>query len=87
MKDGSAEESTSITLDNDDFDQALNYLQEHFNVIHSYKQNGEILIKAERDYRTLLKAHILMCILNILKHVKIRFEIRTLILIKEVTIR
>ena len=35
---------------------ALNYLQEHFNVIHSYKQNGEILIKAERDYRTLLKA-------------------------------
>lgn len=56
MKDGSSEESTSITLDNDDFDQALNYLQEHFNVIHSYKQNGEILIKAERDYRTLLKA-------------------------------
>ena len=71
MKDGSAEESTSITLDNDDFDQALNYLQEHFNVIHSYKQNGEILLKQNEIIEHCLKrSHILMCILNILKHVK-----------------
>ena len=67
--------------------KALNYLQEHFNVIHSYKQNGEILIKAERDYRTLLKALAHTSYPKYIETRKIRFEIRTLILIKEVTIR
>ena len=38
-----------------DFDQALNYLQEHFNVIHSYKQNGEILLKQNEIIEHCLK--------------------------------
>lgn len=36
--------------------QRLDYLTEHFNVLQSHKDSGEIMIKAQKDYKQLLKS-------------------------------
>ncbi|MEQ6029295.1 phenol-soluble modulin export ABC transporter ATP-binding protein PmtC [Staphylococcus saccharolyticus] len=56
MKDGGPEDSTILTLEQDDYNKALEYLTEHYKVQQSQKDAGEIMIKAQRDYRELLKA-------------------------------
>ena len=56
MKDGGPEDSTILTLEQDDYYKALEYLTEHYKVQQSQKDAGEIMIKAQRDYRELLKA-------------------------------
>ncbi|PTF16942.1 antibiotic ABC transporter ATP-binding protein, partial [Staphylococcus devriesei] len=56
MKDGSAQDYTSIKVDVEDFNAALEYLTEHFNVLQSHKNSGEIMIKSQQDYQALIKA-------------------------------
>ncbi|MBL7574086.1 phenol-soluble modulin export ABC transporter ATP-binding protein PmtC [Staphylococcus saccharolyticus] len=56
MKDGGPEDSTILTLEQDDYNKALECLTEHYKVQQSQKDAGEIMIKAQRDYRELLKA-------------------------------
>lgn len=56
MKDGSAQDHTSIKFEVSEFNTALDYLTEHFNVLQSYKDSGEIMIKAQKDYKQLLKS-------------------------------
>ncbi len=56
MKDGGPEDSTILTLQKDDFNKALDYLSENFKVQQSQKESGEIIIKAQNDYRELLKS-------------------------------
>ena len=86
MKDGSAQDHTSIKFEVSEFNTTLDYLTEHFNVLQSHKDSGEIMIKAQKDYKQLLKSLAQkIYILSILKQEKVRFVIRTLILIKEVT--
>ncbi|OFS81140.1 antibiotic ABC transporter ATP-binding protein [Staphylococcus sp. HMSC06C11] len=56
MKDGGPEDSTIITIEHDDFNKTLEYLTEHYKVQQSQKDAGEIIIKAQRDYKPLLKS-------------------------------
>ncbi len=57
MKDGSAQDDhTSIKFEVSEFNTALDYLTEHFNVLQSHKDSGEIMIKAQKDYKQLLKS-------------------------------
>ena len=56
MKDGSAQDHTSIKFEVSEFNTALDYLTEHFNVLQSHKDSGEIMIKAQKDYKQLLKS-------------------------------
>lgn len=56
MKDGGPEDSTILTLQKDDFKKALDSLSENFKVQQSQKESGEIIIKAQNDYRELLKS-------------------------------
>lgn len=56
MKDGGAQDYTSVKVDTEDFNVALEYLTEHFNVLQSHKNSGEIMIKAQQDYQALIKA-------------------------------
>ena len=48
MKDGSAQDHTSIKFEVSEFNTALDYLTEHFNVLQSHKDSGEIMIKAQK---------------------------------------
>lgn len=56
MKDGSAQDHTSIKFEVSEFNTALDYLTEHFNVLQSHKDSREIMIKAQKDYKQLLKS-------------------------------
>ena len=56
MKDGGPEETTIITVENEDFNKTLEYLTEHYKVQQSQKDAGEIMIKAQKDYKPLLKS-------------------------------
>lgn len=56
MKDGGPEDSTIITIEHDDFNKTLEYLTTHFKVQQSQKDAGEIIIKAQKDYKPLLKS-------------------------------
>ena len=56
MKDGGPEDSTILTLQKDDFNKVLDSLSENFKVQQSQKESGEIIIKAQNDYRELLKS-------------------------------
>lgn len=56
MKDGGPEDSTIITIEHDDFNKTLEYLTEHYKVQQSQKDAGEIIIKAQRDDKPLLKS-------------------------------
>ena len=86
MKDGSAQHHTSIKFEVSEFNTALDYLTEHFNVLQSHKDSGEIMIKAQKDYKQLLKSLAQKDLYpKCIETRKVRFVIRTLILIKEVT--
>ncbi|MDI0015365.1 phenol-soluble modulin export ABC transporter ATP-binding protein PmtC [Staphylococcus caprae] len=56
MKDGGPEDTTIITVENEDFNKTLEYLTEHYKVQQSQKDAGEIMIKAQKDYKPLLKS-------------------------------
>lgn len=56
MKDGSAQDHTSLKFEVEEFNTALDYLTAHFNVLKSHKDSGEIMIKAQKDYKQLLKS-------------------------------
>ncbi|MCI2934540.1 ABC transporter ATP-binding protein [Staphylococcus haemolyticus] len=56
MKDGSEQDHTSIKFEVSEFNTALDYLTDHFNVLQSHKDSGEIMIKAQKDYKQLLKS-------------------------------
>ncbi|UDI77900.1 ABC transporter ATP-binding protein [Staphylococcus taiwanensis] len=56
MKDGSAQDHTSIKVEEAEYNKALEHLKEHFDVLQTNKNSGEILIKAQKDYKQLLKA-------------------------------
>lgn len=62
MKDGGPEDSTIITIEHDDFNKTLEYLTEHYKVQQSQKDAGEIIIKAQRDYKPLLKSLSEQCV-------------------------
>lgn len=55
MKEGAPEDSTVITLDTKDFEQALTYLTTNYKVHQSEKNEGIIIIKAQQNYQEVLK--------------------------------
>ena len=48
MKDGGPKDSTIISIDTEDYQKALEMLTEKFHVQQSNKENGEIIIKAQK---------------------------------------
>ena len=56
MSEGAPSDSTVLTLNPDEFGTALELLTEKFNVMQSHKESGEIILKAQKDYKPLLKA-------------------------------
>ena len=56
MKDGGPKDSTIISIDTEDYQKALEMLTEKFHVQQSNKENGEIIIKAQNNYKDVLKA-------------------------------
>lgn len=85
MAEGQSTAQTIIQVDPDDFEQALYYLTDHFKVVQSQKESGEIILNVQSDYRNFLKglaqkvfSH------NILKHVKYHYATLISILINEV---
>ncbi|QHW37440.1 ABC transporter ATP-binding protein [Staphylococcus ursi] len=55
MAEGQSTNQTIIQVDPDDFEQALYYLTDHFKVLQSQKESGEIILNGQRDYRNFLK--------------------------------
>ena len=55
MKEGAPTDSTVLHLELEDFDEGLAYLNEHFDVLQSQKESGEIILKAQKNYRNILK--------------------------------
>ena len=85
MKDGGPEDTTIITVENEDFNKTLEYLTEHYKVQQSQKDAGEIMIKAQKIINHYLNHYLKKrFIQNILKHAKALYVILTLILIREV---
>lgn len=56
MKDGGPKDSTIISIDTEDYQKALEMLTEKFHVQQSNKENGEIIIKAQENYKDVLEA-------------------------------
>lgn len=56
MKDGGPKDSTIISIDTEDYQKALEILTEKFHVQQSNKENGEIIIKAQKNYKDVLEA-------------------------------
>ena len=56
MKDGGPKDSTIISIDTEDYQNALEMLTEKFHVQQSNKENGEIIIKAQKNYKDVLEA-------------------------------
>lgn len=56
MKDGGPKDSTIITVDKEDFGKSLEILTEKFHVQQSSKDNGEIIIKAQSNYKDVLQS-------------------------------
>ncbi|QDW84163.1 phenol-soluble modulin export ABC transporter ATP-binding protein PmtC [Staphylococcus pasteuri] len=56
MKDGGPKDSTIITIDKEDFGKSLEILTEKFHVQQSSKDNGEIIIKAQSNYKDVIQA-------------------------------
>ena len=56
MKDGGPKDSTIISIDTEDYQNALEMLTEKFHVQQSNKENEEIIIKAQNNYKDVLKA-------------------------------
>ncbi|MDK9852875.1 phenol-soluble modulin export ABC transporter ATP-binding protein PmtC [Staphylococcus equorum] len=55
MKEGAPTDSTVLILEQSNFNSALEYLNENFDVIQSKRENGEIIIKAQSSYQKVLK--------------------------------
>ncbi|OEL08151.1 phenol-soluble modulin export ABC transporter ATP-binding protein PmtC [Staphylococcus equorum] len=55
MKEGAPADSTVLILEQSNFNSALEYLNENFDVIQSKRENGEIIIKAQSSYQKVLK--------------------------------
>ncbi|HLR18659.1 MAG TPA: ABC transporter ATP-binding protein [Staphylococcus sp.] len=55
MKEGTPSDSTILIVEQNDFNSALEYLNEKFEVIQSQEENGEIIIKAQSSYQNVLK--------------------------------
>ena len=55
MKEGAPTDSTVLILEQNNFNSALEYLNENFDVIQSKRENGEIIIKAQSSYQKVLK--------------------------------
>ena len=83
MKDGSAQDHTSIKFEVSEFNTALDYLTEHFNVLQSHKDSGEIMIKAQKIITITQIFSTKDLYPKYIETRKVRFVIRTLILIKE----
>ncbi|MBM6507759.1 phenol-soluble modulin export ABC transporter ATP-binding protein PmtC [Staphylococcus pasteuri] len=56
MKDGGPKDSTIITIDKEDFGKSLEILTEKFHVQQSSKDNGEIIIKAQSNYKDVIQS-------------------------------
>lgn len=56
MKDGGPKDSTIISIDTEDYQKALEMLTEKFHVQQSNKENGEIIIKEQKNYKDVLEA-------------------------------
>ncbi len=56
MKDGGPKDSTIITIDKEDFGKSLEILTEIFHVQQSSKDNGEIIIKAQSNYKDVIQS-------------------------------
>lgn len=56
MKDGGPKDSTIITIDKEDFGKSLEILTENFHVQQSSKDNGEIIIKAQSNYKDVIQS-------------------------------
>ncbi|MEJ7456004.1 phenol-soluble modulin export ABC transporter ATP-binding protein PmtC [Staphylococcus warneri] len=56
MKDGGPKDSTIISIATEDYQKALEMLTEKFHVQQSNKENGEIIIKAQKNYKDVLEA-------------------------------
>ncbi|WAE40336.1 phenol-soluble modulin export ABC transporter ATP-binding protein PmtC [Staphylococcus pasteuri] len=56
MKDGGLKDSTIITIDKEDFGKSLEILTEKFHVQQSSKDNGEIIIKAQSNYKDVIQS-------------------------------
>ncbi|UXR68208.1 phenol-soluble modulin export ABC transporter ATP-binding protein PmtC [Staphylococcus pasteuri] len=70
MKDGGPKDSTIITIDKEDFGKSLEILTEKFHVQQSSKDNGEIIIKAQSNYKDVIQS---LAKLNIyLKYIETR---------------
>lgn len=55
MKQGTPSDSTVIKIDDSDFDKTLSYLNGHSDFIQSDQNAGEILLKVQSNYKSLLK--------------------------------
>ncbi|MFQ3854230.1 ABC transporter ATP-binding protein [Staphylococcus sp. 2S1] len=55
MKEGAPTDSTVLIIEQNNFNNALEYLNENFDVIQSKRENGEIIIKAQSSYQKVLK--------------------------------
>ncbi|WP_017637710.1 phenol-soluble modulin export ABC transporter ATP-binding protein PmtC, partial [Staphylococcus sp. E463] len=56
MKDDGPKDSTIITIDKEDFGKSLEILTEKFHVQQSSKDNGEIIIKAQSNYKDVIQS-------------------------------
>ena len=52
MKEGAPTDSTVLNLEAGDFEAGLAYLNEHFDVIQSQKETGEVILKAQKAIKT-----------------------------------
>lgn len=55
MKEGAPTDSTVLNLEAGDFEAGLAYLNEHFDVIQSQKETGEVILKAQKSYKDILR--------------------------------
>ena len=55
MEEGAPTDSTVVIFEDEDFEQAQLFLNEHYEVIESQRANNEVVIRAQRSYQALLK--------------------------------
>ncbi|ARJ50198.1 phenol-soluble modulin export ABC transporter ATP-binding protein PmtC [Staphylococcus lutrae] len=55
MTEGQSTDQTIIKVEPAHFEQALYYLTDHFKVVQSHKESGEIILNGQNDYRKFLK--------------------------------
>lgn len=55
MEEGAPTDSTVVIFEDEDFEQAQAFLNEHYEVIESQRANNEVVIRAQQSYQALLK--------------------------------